>query len=82
MEQQQKQIDLSKTTAILCESCDSQIFHEALVLRKESRFMSGLPYDRTVPVPVFACIECGTIVEDTIPQPLKDAFKEENQNED
>ena len=74
--EQQQQIDLSKTTAIVCDSCDSQLFHEALILRKESRFMSGLPYDRTVPVPVYACMECGTIVEDTIPQPLKDAFKE------
>jgi uncharacterized Zn finger protein len=79
---EQQQIDLSKTTAIMCDSCDGQIFHEALILRKESRSMSGLPYDRTVPVPVFSCMECGSIVEDTIPQPLKDAFKKETQTED
>jgi uncharacterized Zn finger protein len=81
MEQQQQQIDLSKTTAIVCDSCDGQLFHEALVLRKESRFMSGLPYDRTVPVPVFACMECGTIVEDTIPQPLKELLKDTSNDE-
>jgi hypothetical protein len=77
MNQQEKPIDLAKTTAIICDSCDGQLFYEALILRKESRFMSGLPYDRTVPVPVFACIECGSIIEDTIPQPIREDFKNE-----
>jgi DNA-directed RNA polymerase subunit RPC12/RpoP len=77
MEQQQKPMDLSKTTPIICSSCDANIFQEVLILRKESRFMSGLPYDRTGPIPVYACIECSTIVEDTIPLPLKELLKSE-----
>jgi uncharacterized Zn finger protein len=74
MEQQQKPVDLANTTPIVCDSCDGQLFHEAFIIRKESRLMSGLPFDRTVPVAIIACIECGAVVESSIPQPLKAEF--------
>ena len=77
----QQQIDLSKTTPIQCVNCEGQLFHEALILRKESRFVSGLPFDRTVPIPVFACMSCGRVVEETVPEQLKDSIKEENDKE-
>lgn len=77
--EQQKPIDLAKTSPIVCDSCGKNVFHEVLILRKESRFISGLTYDRTVPIPLYACIECSTIVEDTIPLPLKELIKSETE---
>ena len=77
MEQQQKPVDLASTTAILCESCNNNTFKETLWLRKESRFLSGLPTDRVVPIQVLVCTKCDVPVEDFIPTPLK-AKKESN----
>ena len=54
---------------------------EVMYMRKESRLASGLPMDRMVPIQLIACSECGTLVEDFIPAPLKQFYgKSTNQN--
>jgi len=72
MNQQQLNIDLSQTTAMVCDECQGEAFREVLLLRKASRFVTGTPQDAIIPIPVFACAECGHINESFLPAQLKD----------
>ena len=76
-QQQEVRLDVSQTTPIVCE-CGSKFFQEAIMLRKWSRFASGLPTDQNVPIPVMICMECKKINEDTLPPAIKALLDEEN----
>jgi DNA-directed RNA polymerase subunit RPC12/RpoP len=76
-QQQEVRLDISQTTPIVCE-CGSRFFQEAMMLRKWSRFASGLPTDQNVPIPVMICIECKKINEETLPPAVKALLDEEN----
>jgi hypothetical protein len=75
MQQQQQgpQVDITATTEVLC-GCGSKTFKDTMYIRKESRLMSGLPTDRLVPIQLVICTECGELVEDFIPAPLKQFY--------
>jgi uncharacterized Zn finger protein len=62
-------INLEDTTEITCDECGSNVFHEAVVLRSISRFITGTAQDGMMPIPVFACDKCGHINEQFLPQP-------------
>jgi len=80
LEQQGPRVDISATTALVCE-CGNQSFKDVMYLRKESRLMSGLPEDRLVPIQLIACDKCGELVEDFIAAPLKQLYgKDANQS--
>ena len=59
--QMQEQIDISKTSAITCESCDNSTFKQSLLLRKLSALVSPNGQETLVPVQVFACEKCGNV---------------------
>ena len=59
--QMQEQIDISKTSAIKCESCENQTFKQSLLLRKLSALVSPNGQETLVPVQVFACEKCGNV---------------------
>ena len=69
-QQQEMRLDLSQTTPITCE-CGNSFFQEAMILRKWSRFASGLPTDQNVPIPVMICTKCNKINEETLPPAVK-----------
>ena len=71
MEQQQLNISLDKTTAVVCEKCDSSSFVEGTLLRKASRFVTGTAQDALIPIPVFVCSKCGHVNEEFLPMQLK-----------
>ena len=71
MNQQQLNIDLGQTTAMTCDECGGEAFREVLLLRKASRFVTGTPQDAIIPIPVFACAECGNINQDLLPPQLR-----------
>jgi len=60
---QQQQIDIKKTTAIVCDNaeCDSDMFMTAMKFRKVSKIMAGTKDDQIIPVQVFMCVSCGNI---------------------
>ena len=60
-------MDLSKTTGVVCESCNGEIFKEVAYIRKASRLLTGQPQDAIIPIPTFACVSCGHINKDFIP---------------
>ena len=75
-QQQEMRLDLSQTTPITCD-CGSSFFQEAIMLRKWSRFASGLPTDQNVPIPVMVCLKCNTINEETLPPAVKALLESE-----
>jgi len=63
-------VALDKTTGVACESCGSETFQEALLLRKVSKFLTGQPQDGILPIPTFVCTKCGHINKEFYPKEL------------
>ena len=61
-------INLEDTTEITCDECGSATFHEAVVLRSISRFITGTAQDGMMPIPVFACDKCGHVNTQFMPK--------------
>ena len=78
-QQQEMRLDLSQTTSITCD-CGNSFFQEVIMLRKWSRFASGLPTDQNVPIPVMICTECKKINEETLPPAVKALIDKEKEN--
>ena len=83
MNQQQKQIDLTKTTPWLCDSCGHSAFAAGLLLRKVSKFLSADGREGLAPVQTFYCVKCGHVNDDFYPPELlvKDRIKEADEQE-
>ena len=79
-QQQPNPVDLSKTSAIVCKECGNPSFKEAMLVRKESRFISGLPEDRVVPIALVVCTKCEALLDEFIPLPLKGVLTLEKEN--
>ena len=81
MNQEQKQlqvkVDLTKTTAWLCDECGHNVFNAGLLLRKVSRFLSGDAQDGMAPVQTFYCVKCGNVNKDFYPPELSKADEQE-----
>jgi len=56
-----QQIEISKTSAINCESCGNSTFKQTLLLRKLSALVAPDGQETIVPVQVFACEKCGHV---------------------
>ena len=61
-------IDLSKSTEVKCEKCESQYFVEAMMIRKLSKFVTGETQDSIIPIPVIKCADCGYVNEEFKPK--------------
>ena len=55
----QSQIENAKN--LECEKCASQILKQAFVIKSISGLLSGDGKDTFVPVPIFACNDCGHV---------------------
>jgi hypothetical protein len=73
MSQQQMNLNitLDKTTGVVCEKCENEVFIEGVLLRKASRFITGTAQDALIPVSVFACSKCGNVNEEFLPIQLR-----------
>ena len=67
----QLKVSIDKTLPLICESCASQAFQEAVMLRKVSKFLTGDAQDGILPIATFVCAKCGHINEDFLPKELK-----------
>lgn len=83
MNQQENKInvDLRQSTPVICTECGGQVFNEGLYLRKISRFLTGAPQDSLVPIPVFNCAKCGSVVKELLPDIIKELGKENTKEE-
>jgi hypothetical protein len=68
-------IDFSTTTAV--EGFDGgQLFGQAFILRKISKFIIGANEDALIPIPVFYDLESKKIIKDSLPPELRDEYSD------
>ena len=73
--QPQMNIDFKNTTPV--EGFDGgQLFGQAFVNRKVSKFVTGGTEDALLPIPVFYDMETKKIILESIPTELRDEYKE------
>jgi hypothetical protein len=60
------QIDISKTTPLLCDNteCENDMFMKAMKFRKVSKLLTGQKQDGILPVEVYMCTACGNVNKD------------------
>jgi hypothetical protein len=63
MTDQQLNVNLKDAEDIKCESCESLVFEEKIMLKKISRFLTGSDRDSISPIPVIVCAKCQHINE-------------------
>ena len=63
-QQPQMKVDLSQTTAVVCEACGHDVFVPAFKMRKMSALLSPHGKETMIPMQVFACAKCGHINSD------------------
>ena len=71
-------IDITQTTPILSED-GNQVFQEAVILRKASKFLVGTSEDAIIPIPVFIDVKTGKILTEMLPKELREEYTEYNE---
>lgn len=62
-------INILTQPTITCNACLGVLFTPVTVFKKISRLLTGAPQDQIVPIELFRCVECGTIMTDALPSP-------------
>ena len=74
-QQQGLNIDFKNTTAV--EGFDGgQLFGQAFILRKVSKFVVGGTEDAMMPIPVFYDLESKKIIVDSLPKELREEYED------
>ena len=60
-QEQQMQVDFSQTTGLECDECKNEKFTQVFYIRKLSALLSPAGEESLIPVPTFACSECGHV---------------------
>ena len=67
-QQPQMQVDMSQTTAEICEKCENETFIQVYQMRKLSALLSPTGQESMIPIQVFACAKCGNINKGFLPK--------------
>jgi len=69
----QPNLSLSDTTEILCESpgCNSNVFVHSYMIRKVSALLTGTGKPTIIPIEVFVCVKCHSVLNEFLPEGLK-----------
>jgi hypothetical protein len=70
-------VDITQTTPIASED-GNQVFTEAVVLRKLSKFLAGTSEDAVIPIPVFVDTKTGKILTEMLPKEIRAEYEEYN----
>jgi hypothetical protein len=76
-EQLKMNVDIKQSTPIKSEE-GNQVFQEAVILRKISKFLTGTSEDAVVPIPVFIDTKTGKILTELMPKELREEYEEYN----
>lgn len=68
---QPQPVSINQTTEISCVECSGTFFNMVHCLRKVSRVITMTAEDQIIPIPVFVCNECGTVVNESMPELFK-----------
>lgn len=66
-EPQQVTVDLNEATDVTCSNCGHKFFHEVMFFKKVSALLSPTGQEGIVPIPTYACLECGNINSEFLP---------------
>ena len=66
--QPQMNVDLSQTTAEVCEKCENDTFQQVYQMRKLSALLAPTGQETMIPIQVFACAKCGHINKGFLPK--------------
>ena len=73
--QKQPEMNIDFTTTTAVEGFDGgQLFGQAFVLRKISKFIIGENEDALIPIPVFYDLESKKIIKDSLPPELREEY--------
>ena len=67
-QQPQMNIDMSQTTAEVCEKCENDTFIQVFMMRRLSALLSPAGQESMIPIQVFACAKCGHINKGFLPK--------------
>jgi hypothetical protein len=76
-EQMKMNVDIQQTTPIKSEE-GNQVFQEAVILRKASKFLVGTSEDAVIPIPVFIDVKTNKILIELLPKELRAEYEEYN----
>ena len=76
-EQMKMNVDIKQTVPVESED-GNQVFQEAVVLRKTSKFLVGTSEDAIIPIPVFIDVKTGKILTALLPKELREEYEEYN----
>ena len=75
--EQQPQLNIDFSTTAKVEGFDGgQLFGQAFILRKVSRFTLGSEEDALIPIPVFYDLETKRIILDSLPPEIREEYKD------
>ncbi len=63
-------VDITKTDAVVC-SCGDSVFIPAMAFRSLSPLHSGTGKTEYIPVEIFTCASCGSILKELLPPGLE-----------
>ena len=66
--QPQMNVDLSQTTAEVCEKCENDTFQQVYQMRKLSALLSPTGTEAMIPIQILACAKCGHINPGFVPK--------------
>ena len=66
--QPQMNVDLSQTTAEVCEKCENDTFQQVYQMRKLSALLSPTGTEAMIPIQIFDCAKCGHINTGFLPK--------------
>lgn len=74
-------VRFDQTTGIVCENCKGNIFSEALILRRVSKFLvaSTSDKDQVIPVPTFYCVKCKHVNKEFVPFGIEQEKEEDGE---
>ncbi len=67
-QQQQVNVDMTQTTSVKCDECGCEHFEQVVRMRRLSAILSPTGKEALIPMPVFACKNCGHVNEEFLPQ--------------
>jgi hypothetical protein len=74
---QQPGLNIDFKTTVAIEGFDGgQLFGQAFILRKVSKFITGGDEDGLLPIPVFYDLESKKIILDSIPKELREEYED------
>ena len=78
-EQQQMKLNIDIKQTVPVESVDgNQVFQEAVILRKASKFLVGTSEDAIIPIAIFIDVKTGKILTELMPTELREEYEEYN----